>query len=247
MLKPFIYLMIVSSTFFAIFVIGCSMDTHTSQPTTELSPTQSALREHDRAALIALYNSSNGPGWQQNANWLSDAPLNEWYGVTTDSSGRVTELKLLENSLNGEIPTVLGNLTSLEILSLSHDRWTPSHNTLSGEIPPELGNLTNLKILDLSYNMLSGEIPPELGNLTSLEILSLFDNELSGEIPPEIGNLSNLNRLFLDDNELSGEIPPEIGNLSNLNRLFLDDNELSGEIPPETGRPLQSATAGSQR
>ena len=171
MLKPFVYLMIISSTFFTLFVIGCSLDTHTSQPTTELSPTQSALREHDTAALIALYNSANGPGWQQNANWLSDAPLDEWYGVTTDSSGRVTELKLLENNLNGEISPELGNLTSLEILDLSQDISTPSHNTLIGEIPPELGNLTNLKILDLSYNMLSGEIPSGLGGLSNLQRL----------------------------------------------------------------------------
>ena len=42
----------------------------------------------DRAALVALYNSTGGPNWRDNRNWLSDRPLSEWYGVTV-SNGRV--------------------------------------------------------------------------------------------------------------------------------------------------------------
>ena len=54
--------------------------------------------------------------------------------------------------LSGEIPVVLGNLTSFQELSL----WG---NELSGEIPTELGNLTSLQELYLWGNELSGEIP----------------------------------------------------------------------------------------
>ena len=35
----------------------------------------------DRAALVALYNATDGPNWVDNTNWLTDAPLGEWYGV----------------------------------------------------------------------------------------------------------------------------------------------------------------------
>ena len=38
----------------------------------------------DRAALVALYNATDGPNWVDNTNWLTDAPLGEWYGVSTD-------------------------------------------------------------------------------------------------------------------------------------------------------------------
>ena len=38
----------------------------------------------DRAALVALYNATDGPNWVINENWLTDAPLGEWYGVDTD-------------------------------------------------------------------------------------------------------------------------------------------------------------------
>ena len=48
----------------------------------------------DRGALEALYNATDGPNWLNNDNWLSDAPLGEWYGVDTDASGRVTGLVL---------------------------------------------------------------------------------------------------------------------------------------------------------
>ena len=43
----------------------------------------------DRDALVTLYNATSGGGWANNDNWLSDKPLGEWHGVTTDSDGRV--------------------------------------------------------------------------------------------------------------------------------------------------------------
>ena len=38
--------------------------------------------EGDRAALVALYDSTGGDNWKNNANWKSDKPLGEWYGST---------------------------------------------------------------------------------------------------------------------------------------------------------------------
>ena len=182
----------------------------------------------DRAALVALYNATDGPNWANNTNWLSDAPLGEWYGVITDSSRRVTRLYLSGYGLSGPIPPELGNLSSLEGLYLDD-------NQLTGEIPAELGNLTNLEWLGLSNNQLSGEIPLELGSLASLKGLRLYDNQLSGEIPSELGSLSNLERLYLDDNQLTGEIPAELGSLTSLILLDLSENNLSGPISPEFG------------
>ena len=131
--------------------------------------------EEDRAALVALYEATGGANWPDSANWLSDKPIGEWYGVTA-TSGYVWQLWLHGNELTGPIPPELGNLTSLTRLRLSR-------NELSGAIPPELGNLTQLQRLDLSDNELSGVIPPELGNLTQLHLLHLSDNELSGCVP----------------------------------------------------------------
>ena len=177
-----------------------------------------------RAALIALYDATDGPNWTNRTNWLSDEPLEHWYGVTTDDDGRVTQLLLRENNLNGPIPAAVGNLTGLVRLDFQG-------NQLSGSIPGSLGNLSNLEQLRLYDNQLSGSVPTWLGNLSNLVTLWLYDNQLSGSIPSELGNLANLEELWLDGNQLSGSIPAELGNLTNLTRLELANNMLSGGIP----------------
>ena len=187
----------------------------------------------DRAALVALYQATDGDNWQNNDNWLSNKPLDEWYGVTTDASGRVTRLVLGSplsrgNDLLGSIPQELGGLSNLEVLQLSR-------NDLSGSIPSSLGNLSNLQRLALNGNELSGSIPSSLGNLTNLRELRLHGNDLSGSIPSSLGNLTNLQRLDLYHNDLSGSIPSSLGNLTNLRHLWLGDNRLSGSIPSSLG------------
>ena len=182
----------------------------------------------DRATLGALYNATNGPNWEDNENWLSGKPLSEWYGVTTDITGRVTELELDSNDLVGPIPAELGNLTRLKDLDLSK-------NELTGPIPPELANLSNLTSLDVNGNKLTGEIPSELANLSNLRNLVLWNNELTGEIPAWIGDMTDLVVLDLDENQFTGQIPVELGNLVKMKDMWLSRNELTGPIPPEFG------------
>ena len=57
-------------------------------------PAASGSAETDREALVALYNATNGENWTISDNWLSDAPLGEWHGVTTNDDGRVIQLRL---------------------------------------------------------------------------------------------------------------------------------------------------------
>ena len=183
--------------------------------------------EEDSLALVALYNSTDGPNWTNHDNWLS-GPVSTWYGVTVDGD-RVIRLDLTENNLNGLLPPEIGDLTELQSLALYN-------NHLTGTIPPEIGGLAQLTTLGLGYNQLEGAIPVEIGNLTELRGLYLDHNRLSGSIPAEIGNLGNLFRLSLAGNQLTGQIPGEMGNLTNLQALHLSHNQLSGEIPDELSR-----------
>ena len=63
--------------------------------------------------LKAIYEATNGPKWLRNDNWLTDAPLNQWYGVQVDRTGQVTGLDLAYNFLQGQIPPEIGGLSSL--------------------------------------------------------------------------------------------------------------------------------------
>ena len=170
--------------------------------------------ETDREILVTVYNALDGPNWEDSGNWLSDAPLGEWSGVTTDDNGRVIWLRIggsgSGQELSGEIPSEVGDLGALEILDLSGG----FHGVdLRGEIPPELSNLSNLLYLQIHGNGFTGEIPPELGNLSNLTNLWIEGNGLTGGIPSELGNMASLSDLLLRGEGLSGGIPPELGNL----------------------------------
>ena len=197
------------------------------------------LDSPDRAVLAALYNATDGPNWVDSGNWLTDAPLGEWYGVETNETGRVVGLDLsgrwdgdaqvpIPHGLSGSIPRELGNLPYLVNLDLGV-------NHLSGPIPSELGNLDQLRYLDLTRNNLTGSIPPEFGSLARLTVLALGGNALTGGIPGGLGNLAGLTQLYLWGNRLAGPIPPQLGNLVNLTDLHLSDNRLTGPIPTELG------------
>ena len=185
-------------------------------------------------ALVALYNSTNGPGWETQTGWLATNTPCSWYGVTCET-GHVQQLSLSDNHLSGTIPPELRVLTSLQYFSLTD-------NQLSGVIPSALGDLTSLHGLYLSHNQLSGPIPLKLGSLPNLELLWLDSNQLTGDIPSELGDLVSLWWINLSGNQLSGPIPLKLGSLPNLEVLYISGNQLSGNIPPELGNAVQIGT-----
>lgn len=210
-------------------------------------------RQGDSVALVAIYNSTNGSGWKNRTNWMTDKPIDKWYGVTMDvNNERVADLTLSNNLLSGSLPREIGNFSGIDNLSLRGNSLTgaiPTEignlvlitslnlngNNLAGEIPKSIGNLKQLQYLQLADNYLNGPIPSEIGALTNLSYLVLWGNKLTGSIPKEIGNLTGLEVLQLYANELTGEIPKEIGKLTNLSRIEMDDNQLTGSIPKEIG------------
>ncbi|HRH51356.1 MAG TPA: T9SS type A sorting domain-containing protein [Panacibacter sp.] len=185
-----------------------------------------AVNVQDSLALVDLFNSTDGPNWRYNDNWLK-GPVNTWRGVIV-LNNRVWRLLLPDFKLNGKIPYSIGNLTGLDILQLAT-------NNLSDTVPSSIGNLTNLKSLELQYNNLTGSLPVSLSKLTKLTFLAFFTNKITGNIPPELSALKNLSTLSLGLNQLTGTIPPELGSLTNLYKLQLSNNHLSGQIPPELG------------
>ena len=190
----------------------------------------------DRAALQALYEAAGGDNWDRDDNWLTDAPLDEWYGVDATGTGQVLALSLPDNNLTGHLPPEIGNLSRLERLDL-HRNWRPGPSSigLTGRIPPEIGNLSNLSDLNLSSNELIGTVPTELAELTNLVRLDIGYNDLTGRIPIELTALPSLAVFDLGFNNLTGSIPPEIAAMTTLTDLNLGGNGLSGGIPRALG------------
>ncbi|CAB1109013.1 unnamed protein product [Ectocarpus sp. CCAP 1310/34] len=152
----------------------------------------------DRAALIALFHSTDGANWKRKRNWNTEAGLATWEGVRLNHAGRVVELALPNNNLHGSIPEALGALSELKNLVMSN-------NKLTGSVPRELGGLGKLEQLGLDGNELTGSIPGELGGLGKVQFLRLDGNKLTGSIPEALGALSEVKVLYLHDNKLTGE------------------------------------------
>jgi Leucine-rich repeat (LRR) protein len=213
-----------------------------------------AVPTSERDALIAIYQSTNGPAWTNGTNWLGAVGTEcTWYGVGCDETqSNVIDLDLYANQLNGTLPSSIRNLTKLRFLLVGG-------NFLRGPLPPEIGHLPDLEkfygdsasftgsipssfaglkkltFLGLSSNELSGPLPAFLGDLTALEELNVSENQLSGTIPANLTKLTNLKALELGANHFTGTIPPAFGALTKLERLNLSSNGLTGEIPPQLG------------
>ena len=95
------------------------------EPTTPVIPDNAG----DRQMLVAVYNATGGSSWDASArvNWLSDLPMDEWGGVTTQS-GFVINLDLSNSNLTGGIPAQLGQLGRIRSINARG-------NNLTGCIP----------------------------------------------------------------------------------------------------------------
>ncbi|KAM5577265.1 hypothetical protein ABKV19_007885 [Rosa sericea] len=167
---------------------------------------------------------------------FSSNPLNAKLSISfSNFSASLQNLFLVNCRFRGNIPSDIGNLSSLIRLYLSE-------NQLSGPIPSSMGRLHNLQGLDMSDNTLQGYIPDELCQLENLFKLNLGGNQLSGSVPSCLGNLkASLRYLFLWSNLLNSTIPSTLWGLTDILQLDLSSNSLIGPLSGAVGN-LKVAT-----
>jgi len=182
----------------------------------------------DRKVLLLFFKATEGERWRRSTHWGTDEDVSEWYGISCDADGRVTDIDLGENNLSGRLPMCIGRLDKL--LSLYLD-----YNYIRGALPPTLSHCTGLRDLCLNNNLLMDTIPSSLAQLRDLEILNLESNQFVGEIPDSLGALSRLVCLDLRWNAISGAVPASLGECRQLQELWLQGNQLAGELPPTLG------------
>lgn len=185
----------------------------------------------DRAVLLALRDTVHG----EPLLWNTTTSPCEWVGVTCVEN-RVVELRLPGRGLSGQLPSGIGNLTSLQTLSLRF-------NALTGTIPADFANLAALRNLYFQGNQLSGEIPEFLFTLPNLIRLNLAHNNFSGKIPASVNKLKRLATLYLEENQLSGSIA-EI-DIPSLQQINVSNNDLTGSIPGKLSGMPASAFLGN--
>ena len=165
--------------------------------------------------------------------WRGNDP-GRWEGVTW-SDGRVTELKLDDEGLSGQLPRLEG-LTSLRTVNLSH-------NQLTGPIPEKLfEGLTSLEYVELNFNQVTGQIPEKLfKGMDGLRTVHMYSNQLTGPIPEKLfEGLTSLQYVWLGSNQLLGPIPEKLFQGLSLGEVDLSYNQISGPIPEKLFEGLTS-------
>ncbi|XP_052883628.1 receptor like protein 22-like [Gossypium arboreum] len=128
------------------------------------------------------------------------------------------------NSFNGEVSSLICNVTSLQILDLSH-------NNFSGTILQCFGNLSDrLEFLNLKMNKFYGMIPPTFAKGCQLSNLNLNGNLLEGPLTPSILNCKGLEVLDLGNNKINDTFPHWLGSLPQLQVLVLKSNHMHGSL-----------------
>jgi hypothetical protein len=91
----------------------------------------------NRYILGIFHVATNGFRWVKSEGWLSGLTECQWFGVTCDDGGKITQLMLPDNGLESTIPSVIGLLSGLEGLYLPN-------NGLVGQVPTTIGTLSGL-------------------------------------------------------------------------------------------------------
>jgi len=181
-------------------------------------------RLNDSLILVSLYNSTDGPNWEE--NWDLNTSMDNWFGITLNTNGTVQQIELQGNGHNGTLPDNLANFSEIVALEVRS-------GILSGEIPSGLDKLTSLRFLRFDDNGLEGSIPDDLVNISTLEILDLAENNLIGNIPTGFGDITSMNFIDFSENNLTGSIPDDFSDLSSIVFLTIRNNDLSGCFPDQ--------------
>uniref|UniRef100_A0A7N2R2A1 Uncharacterized protein n=1 Tax=Quercus lobata TaxID=97700 RepID=A0A7N2R2A1_QUELO len=179
-------------------------------------------------------------------------------GLELGALNKLKQLRLDDSSIDKSFLHMVGVLTSLNVLTMSHcgfsgslpaQGWCElkklqeidiSHNHFDGILPSCLANLTSLQVLDLSYNHFNGNIAlSQLSSWTSLEYLSLSNNDFLNPISLSwFFNHSNLKVLLSENNKIAFE-PNSHGGTPTFQLEFLVMSNCSFDGLKRTPRFLQ--------
>lgn len=168
----------------------------------------------ERSILESFYKALDGDKWEHKENWLSDKPLNEWYGITTDEEGKVVKIQL-SDTMMGKVPVNLKYLKKLQSLHL---------DCMAGGIRLEANNYPSLKELGLNgyINLLTVENCPELEKLS---LTSRYLNAFHIDVCPKLSTLELVGYYISDTTKMKLDLSP-FPKLSELKIYYLALDQL---------------------
>ncbi|KAL8094053.1 receptor-like protein 33 [Apium graveolens] len=126
--------------------------------------------------------------------------------------------------LKGSLSASICNVSSLDILNLSHNNFT-------GVLPTCATSLNySLWVFDLRMNNIEGNLPSTLSNFRELRYLNLHGNKLEGTIPLSFAEFHYLEVIDLGSNQLNDTFPQWLEDLQNLQVLILKSNKFHGVV-----------------
>ena len=181
--------------------------------------------KQQKDALVALFYATNGHNWKNKQNWCKmHIPLNQWFGVTTNSLNYVTKIDLAYNNLKG--------MHAGAIVVYIYIRFILFYLFL-GTIPNEFFYLLSdfhdmyatkfsyLSVLDLRYNSIHGPISTNIISLReSLKELHLHSNRFGGNAFEWLPQLPELVHVDIKNNQFKDHLTEvELKMLSSLKCL----------------------------
>ncbi|KAJ3320807.1 hypothetical protein HDV06_004818 [Boothiomyces sp. JEL0866] len=112
---------------------------------------------------------------------LTETNCCTWRARVICSGGRLQQIYLNENQLNGTITSDIGQLDGLRLFSVAA-------NNLTGELPPEMAKLS-FSVLDIDENNFYGQIPAiQVNTSFGTPRFEMYLNSFSGYIPDTLVN-----------------------------------------------------------
>ena len=179
----------------------------------------------DSLALVAIFKATGGAqNWHADRVWDLTQPIDKWYNVKLDETGRVTQVNLANGTVTAPwtLPAAVGDLTEMTNFRIIGCQ-------LTGAIPEEIYNLTKLVSFYLTKNTPTWTLSAKIAGMTDLKDLYIDQNaNLTGPLPKELGQLKKLVNINVAQTGISGSIPAEMSGCSSLANLMAYKTQLTG-------------------
>lgn len=239
---------LLENTIYSWCAYACDASGNYAYGSTKTFTTSNTEAQSERDILIAFYNATNGDNWTNNENWCTDAPLEDWYGVSLNQDGHIRSINLQNNNLSGYAD--LRGLQAVEIIFLSKNQLTgliTDSQDLS-DLTCDSNNISKLEFNGTQLEYLSVSGNPSLSKLDLSDCTNLSDFNCSSCAIEELdlshcskltyvsANRGSLKKINLQgcsqlqfchcvQNQITGDL--DISGLQYLEGISLTDNQLS--------------------